>query len=433
MPGGKDSSCQQQGVLPTVMTGCVPFPIGSGHPYPCPYPYPIMPGWVPFPQQGTPGHMTGGKQIMEAEEEEIFKKLQLTHREAVRLFMTAARQGATDAQIAAALRQGLPHLDPEEGMHAEQKKRTCTTNQATKTQPSTLNTDTFATALAAVPAVDWQRTWAAEKTIMLRMTSKRVKDVVDRARLPAVVGLRRSFLDDARHGTFSQKLKLVFAQLVLLVERCRITGIDLSFCQMKGKNVERLAGVIAQCPALAHLGLSNTGIDNDGAVRLAGVLPQCPLLAHLDLSNTAISSDGAGKLAEVLPQCPALAHLYLSSNGIGLDDGPGRLAGVLPQCRALSHLDLSCNYLGDEGTEVLAGVLAQFPALATLDLSDNHIAEEGAERLAEVLPQCPALARLIFRENSLGADGAGSLAGALARCRTLVLNLLALIAQKHKY
>jgi hypothetical protein len=36
-----------------------------------------------------------------------------THREATRVFFMAASQGATDAQIADALRQGLPHLtDP---------------------------------------------------------------------------------------------------------------------------------------------------------------------------------------------------------------------------------------------------------------------------------------------------------------------------------
>jgi len=34
-----------------------------------------------------------------------------THREAVSLFVMAARQGATDVEIAAALRQGLPHFD----------------------------------------------------------------------------------------------------------------------------------------------------------------------------------------------------------------------------------------------------------------------------------------------------------------------------------
>ena len=40
--------------------------------------------------------------------------LLLTHREATLLFAMAARRGATDSQIADALRQGLPHLsDPD--------------------------------------------------------------------------------------------------------------------------------------------------------------------------------------------------------------------------------------------------------------------------------------------------------------------------------
>ena len=72
--------------------------------------------------------------------------------------LLAAREGPTDAQIADALRQGLPHLtDPaslqdsragkppkeagttEKGKQlAAQKKWTCTTRQATETQPALL-------------------------------------------------------------------------------------------------------------------------------------------------------------------------------------------------------------------------------------------------------------------------------------------------------
>jgi hypothetical protein len=96
-----------------------------------------------------------------------------THIEATRLFLMAASQGATDAQIADALRQGLPHLtDPASlqdqsfgkqpqgiGIQAEQgkkdyaqKKRTRTTSQATQTQPLLLAADAFAAALEAIPA-----------------------------------------------------------------------------------------------------------------------------------------------------------------------------------------------------------------------------------------------------------------------------------------
>jgi hypothetical protein len=54
-----------------------------------------------------------------------------------------------------------------------------------------LAADGFAAALGALPPDDWSRTWAAGRTIMLRRTSKRVKEVVDKMRLPAVVRLSR--------------------------------------------------------------------------------------------------------------------------------------------------------------------------------------------------------------------------------------------------
>jgi hypothetical protein len=56
-----------------------------------------------------------------------------------------------------------------------------------------LAADAFAAALEAVPAEDWCRTWAAGRTIMLRRTSKRVKEAVDKMLLPAVVRLRKRF------------------------------------------------------------------------------------------------------------------------------------------------------------------------------------------------------------------------------------------------
>ena len=153
---------------------------------------------------------------------------------------------------------------------------------------------------------------------MLRRTSKRVKEVVDKMRLPAVVRLSRSFWDDARNGTEQAKLLFVLRQLAALTARCRITTLELSWCKMKGQDAERLAGVLAQCPALAHLDLrGNYFFGAGGAERLAAVLGQCAALAHLNLSDNKIGEGGAERLAGVLGQCPALAHLDLSRNDIG--------------------------------------------------------------------------------------------------------------------
>ena len=204
-----------------------------------------------------------------------------SHREATRLFLIAVRQGATDAQIADALRQGLPHLtDPaslldrraagqepegtgtsEKGEQpAAQTKSTRTASQAPTTQPALLAADYFAAALGALPPDDWSRTWAAVRTIMLRRTSKRVKEVVDNMRLPAVVRLSRSFWDDARNGTGKDKRQFVLRQLTGMSARCRITTLELRSCGMTGPHAEWLAGgVLAQCRALVHLDLSGQG------------------------------------------------------------------------------------------------------------------------------------------------------------------------------
>jgi hypothetical protein len=201
--------------------------------------------------------------------------------------LLAAGEGSTDAQIVfalLALRQGLPHLtdlaslqDSRDGKQPEgtgttekgkqpaaQMKRTRTTRQATQTQPSVLAADAFVAALGAVPAEDWCRTWAAGRTIVLRRTSKRVKEAVDKMRLPAVVRLSRGFCDDARNGTGEAKLEFVLRQLAAMTARCLITTLELPKCEIKGQEAGRLAEVLAQCPALAHLNLSQNRIEEKG-------------------------------------------------------------------------------------------------------------------------------------------------------------------------
>jgi hypothetical protein len=122
--------------------------------------------------------------------------------------------------------------------------------------------DIFAACFTIIPAGDLCRTWAADRTIMLRMTSKRFKELVDKLRPPVVVRWSLSFLEDERNGTAAEKLKLVFRQLAALSARSRITKLELFFdavhtrpCTIKGQDAKRLAGVLAQCPALAHLNL----------------------------------------------------------------------------------------------------------------------------------------------------------------------------------
>ena len=192
----------------------------------------------------------------------------------------------------------------------EQRKNARTTLATTTEQLSELDKETpslartilapdaFAAALAAVPAEDWSRTWAANRTIMLRMTSKTVKEVVDKMRPPSVVRLSRSFWNDTRNGTAAERLQFVLRHTTALTAWCCITTLALPHCAMKEQDAGRLAGVLVQCPALAHLNLGFNGIGAAGAGSLAGVLRQCAALAHLNLSFNQIGAAGAGSLSQ---------------------------------------------------------------------------------------------------------------------------------------
>ena len=168
---------------------------------------------------------------------------------------------------------------------AEQSKKARTTTIPTTPaeQTSEPPSDAFSAALVAIPADDWCRTWAADRTMLLRMTSKGVKEVVDKLRPPAAVKVSKAFRADARHGTAAEQLQHILRQLKKMTCHCRITRLDLSSCSISGQDAERLAGVLAQCPGLFELDLSRNEIGDDGAGSLAGVVPQCPALSQLRL------------------------------------------------------------------------------------------------------------------------------------------------------
>jgi hypothetical protein len=79
---------------------------------------------------------------------------------------------------------------------------------------------------------------------------------------------------------------------------------------MKGQDAERLAGVLAQCTAPAHLDLSdNSDFGADGVGSIAGALGHCRELVHLNLSDNNIEAAGCRSAG----QYAALAHLNLSA------------------------------------------------------------------------------------------------------------------------
>jgi hypothetical protein len=133
--------------------------------------------------------------------------------------------------------------------HEEQDQRSASGGKSkTLRRPvapqSSLGADSFAAALETIPADDWGRTWAADRTMMLRMTSKRVKDAVDKLCPPAIVVLlsQQELLD--KYQIYNARpafaAKYILKQLEKMTSRCRITILDLDVAQIGDKRA-RLA------------------------------------------------------------------------------------------------------------------------------------------------------------------------------------------------
>jgi hypothetical protein len=93
------------------------------------------------------------------------------------------------------------------------------------------------------------------------------------------------FWNDARNGTAAEKLQLVMRHLTLMTVPCRISKLKLPRCDVKGQDAERLAGVLAQCPALTHLNLRYNYIRAGWAGRLQASWCDCDRASFLLLEQ----------------------------------------------------------------------------------------------------------------------------------------------------
>lgn len=248
---------------------------------------------------------------------------------------------------------------------------------------SSLCSNAFAIALATVPAEDWGRTWAANRTIMLSKTSKEINKIINSMRLPADVHWKLMFWNDSSNGTTEEKLDFMIRQLKRMTSLYKITTLVLKCCNIQ-IILHQFIEILEECPSLQKLNLKRNNINADGAAMIAEVLSQCPELSDLDISVNKIGDTGAAKIAKLLGQCPVLSHLNLSLNKIG-DTGVESLVEAITQCHnlALNDLELDYNLIQEDGIESLIRVLPQCPTIKYLELSYNHFGLDKAASIAK--------------------------------------------------
>ena len=329
----------------------------------------------------------------------------------------------------------------------------------------------FAEVLRIVPATDWCSTWDACRTIMLRGTSKKIKNVIDTIRPPTDVIVNMNFWKDICNGTANEKIQFVMKNVVSLATTCYIRRLVLP-CEMSDKNTiqfERYKELFTHCKSSPNINVYNNNLDATDVASIIGMLEQC---VSLNIAFNNVGCEGTEQLVNVLTQC---TYLNIANNNIGtagvksiencktlttlnsLDlcynkietinidkilfhntglthlDISQNLLNTLSYDRlqlhtthsthsthfALTNLNVSRNPLGVEGISSLTGILTQCPALTDLNLSYTLIGVEGGVILANVIGNCTSLFVLRLAGNMIGETGIESIAVALSRCTSL--------------
>ena len=285
------------------------------------------------------------------------------------------------------------------------------------------------TILEILPREDWCRTWPADRTIMLRMTSKRVNDAIDKIKPPTIISFNHSWWNNYNIKLKKKELMIIYLSeistknIIVSLKICNIelfyenapwiislvtainnvstiTNIILANCKIGIRGVSAFSSFLNNFKELTHLNICHNNIGPDGTKILAKALENCLLLSHIDLSWNRIEDNGADSLANVIALLK-IKHLNLCGNCICL--GLYKITEALSNNPVLEFLDFSWNYIEYNGVLSIAGLL-ELVKLKYLNLSGNRIDNRGIEKLTIAMLNYPVIEHINFNDIRIGPN-----------------------------
>ncbi|RHZ34840.1 hypothetical protein DYB37_009606, partial [Aphanomyces astaci] len=189
-----------------------------------------------------------------------------------------------------------------------------------------------------------------------------------------------------------------------------LVGVYLQQCAVQ--QVLPSKRVISQLPALvvdcAHFNLGHNGI-----IALAHALQHNTALVELNLTDNWSLEPGGHQLAQVVASCPHLTTLDLTNNRIGTRSAM-LLFGAVTSSSTLSRLVLKGNDLYDRIHTAVGALLATNSSLTFLDLSDNRVRNKTGTAIGHALLANTHLQALHLTWNTMSATGCLPILTALA-------------------
>jgi len=260
---------------------------------------------------------------------------------------------------------------------------------------------------------------------MLRMTSKKVKILIDKMRPNVDIYFNMKYCKNDNNYTTNKKLDIIFNNINNIKNRSNIVKITMKNCKIGPSKIMRLKEILYSCDnndnnsAIIYINLCYNKIGPIGANRLSELINCCPLLTYLNLKNNNIRDSGLDSIVRVLEQrTNNISYLNLKQNIIG-PECIERLSRVLKLCYNLIYFNIGINILGDIGIKSVAQVIGI--KLKYLNLCNNQIGPIGMESLLKTLEQYTSLdlIYLNLKYNKIGDLGLKSLSQILLKCPLL--------------
>ena len=257
---------------------------------------------------------------------------------------------------------------------------------------------------------------------MLRMTSKKVKILIDKMRPNVDIYFDMKYCSNDSNYTTNKKLDIIFNNINNIKKRSNIVKITMKNCKIGPSKIMRLKEILNSCDnnsAIIYINLCYNKIGPIGANRLSELIKCCPLLIYLNLKSNCIRDSGLDSIVRVLEQrTNSISYINLKKNIIG-PKYIERLSRVLKLCNNLIYFNIGINILGDIGIKSVAQVIGI--KLKYLNLCNNQIGPIGIESLLKTLEQYTSL-NLIYlnlKYNKIGDLGLKSLTQILLKCPLL--------------
>jgi len=146
------------------------------------------------------------------------------------------------------------------------------------------------------------KNWPANRTLMLRMVSKNVKEIADQCK-PNI-------------NVKKQKVKEIDLNLNVMSTKYNFTSLTLLGCSNYCNKNNNLSLVINNSPALEKLVLSYNRITDDILNSIIEPLKKCRDLKYLNLSQNYIDGKMIKDIIYMLPQWQLLKYIDISNNNI---------------------------------------------------------------------------------------------------------------------